>query len=238
MRKFVWLFVLFLAACAPPPASISTSVAADVATTNPFNLVVPTPPASDMLGENGRSYPEPSTPAPMETAVPTRQLANSWQTYHHPLHNIGLAYPTHWEQMINGTTIVLRNQSSSTQACTTAQPPIELAFTSFTVDPNVTTTNWLYGRLGGENRMVETLEEGFTGSYPSLLSIAKGEETAVFTEILIRFTPNTLLLIELSTPDTRFLPDVQAIFNSLAAPDQPIVIPAAPPSDTIPACNE
>ena len=230
MRKFVWLFVLFLAACAPPPASVTT--------TTPFNLVLPTPLPSDVLGENGRSYPEPSTPSPLETAVPTRQFATSWQTYHHPPHNIGLAYPTHWEQSVDGTAFVIRNQSRmTTHDCTTAQPLIELAFTSVTVDPNATTTNWLYSRLGTENRMVETLEEGFTGSYPSLLSISQREETAVFSEILIRFTPETLLLIELNTPDTRFLPDVQAIFNSLAAPNQPVVIPAAPPSDNPLVCN-
>lgn len=227
LRQPFWLFVLVFTACATPTPSVTT--------TTPFNLVVPTPLTSDILLENGRSDQEPSTLAPLPTVSPTRQLANSWQTYRDPIHDVGLAYPVHWQQTVAGEMLILRNgEETAVQACTPPQPFIELSFTSFAVPATETTTDWLYTHLSNQNRIVASVEQGYTGNYPSLIASATPQDPTSaqqpIAERIVRLTPDTLLLIQLNAPESQTQSDVLAIFDSLAAPNQPITIPAAPPS--------
>lgn len=219
-----WLFVFVFTAC--------TTATPSVTTTTPYNLILPTPLASDVRLQEQPSTLEPSTPAPIATAVPTLQAVASWQTYRDPIHGIGLAYPAHWEQRSSGEQIVLDNGCGRETA-------VLLRLTGFSIGETETTPNWLYAYLGEQNRIVESVEQVYTGNYPSLLANIKDNAAVgqIETELIVRLTPQHLLLIQFSTSESWALPDVQAIFASLAAPSQPITIPAAPPSSLAVPCT-
>ena len=205
--------VYFILACTPPPATPATPTT---------QLVVPTPPTTAV-----------DSTSLLPVLLPNE--ANQWITYHDSLSDFGLALPQEWRitppdpHAAQATLAVANFDPTFVEAsCPWPNQLAHVLFTHWSITPEQATLDW----IGTNMRNVQSLEAANNGRYAGYLLTTEQQQ-----HLILRLTPTLLMQIQVMPQMAWQLPDVQNILNSLAAPGDPIDLPAIRPTAPVAVPN-
>ena len=173
------------------------------------------------------------TPPATAVSVPTFPVllpneANRWVTYTDAKHQFSLALPRQWyiippEAHANQAVLTAANydMALTDHDCPWPDSLVRLTFTGWVPLSDQTTLDWIGDQLGN----IQALETVMNGRYPAYLVTTDENQ-----ELIVRITPSLIVQIQVTPASGWHLTDAAGILNSLAAPDETIIVPAVRPT--------
>lgn len=185
------------------------------------------PSAVVLLALSGAGCDVASDPAE-EDRVLEEEQAPTWTAYWDARHGHGLAVPSHW--LIRptpldgwGGALVLRNYELPPadfrlSDALLPEGAAKLYFTSYDIEPGISTVDWITQNMSNELSFVASTEETTIGSHAAILATVRLVEDPAETNSLLgfRIAPEKILIVIVKPEPSWDLPDVQSISNSLA----------------------